>query len=303
VALQGIYQFLFRVGPEAFLLFDRFMRAYGTFAQPNPYGAYLGLTLPVAAGLAIALRLRRGGAREWPLLVLSVVSGVLMAIALVMSWSRGAWLGFAAAVVAMALAMVVRSRWAAPWLAIGLAGAGYLALAGGVAYLPPALVQRFSDLTPFLSVSDVRGVEITDANYAVVERLAHWQAATAMWADRPWLGVGIGNYSVAYPAYALPLWPDPLGHAHNYYLNTGAETGILGLLAYVAFVGVALLLTWREAMRSTGWRWGLVLGALGVLVHLSVHSLFDNLYVHALYLQVAILLGAVASNGREQEPA
>jgi len=30
---------------------------------------------------------------------------------------------------------------------------------------------------------------------------------------------------------------------------------------------------------------------LGVLVHLSVHNVFDNLYVHSMYLQVAMLLG------------
>jgi hypothetical protein len=33
------------------------------------------------------------------------------------------------------------------------------------------------------------------------------------------------------------------------------------------------------------------LGVLGVLVHLSVHNFVDNLYVHSMYLQVAMLLG------------
>jgi len=59
-ALQGIYQFLFQVGPEEFVLFGRFMRAHGTFEQPNPYGGYLGLTLPLAAGLAFAWIVRTG---------------------------------------------------------------------------------------------------------------------------------------------------------------------------------------------------------------------------------------------------
>ena len=48
-ALLGMYQFLSGQGPEWFLLFGRFMRAYGTFEQPNPYGGYLGLVLPLAA--------------------------------------------------------------------------------------------------------------------------------------------------------------------------------------------------------------------------------------------------------------
>jgi hypothetical protein len=53
-AALGLYQFLFRVGPEGFLLFGgRFLRAYGTFRQPNPYAGYLGLVLPIAYSLVL----------------------------------------------------------------------------------------------------------------------------------------------------------------------------------------------------------------------------------------------------------
>jgi hypothetical protein len=57
----GVYQFLRQVGPQAFVLLDRFMRAYGTFAQPNPYAGYLGYLAPVALSLALsgAVRWRR----------------------------------------------------------------------------------------------------------------------------------------------------------------------------------------------------------------------------------------------------
>ena len=53
-AALGLYQFIFKVGPEGFLLFGgRFLRAYGTFAQPNPYAGYLGLILPLALALVV----------------------------------------------------------------------------------------------------------------------------------------------------------------------------------------------------------------------------------------------------------
>jgi O-antigen ligase len=143
----------------------------------------------------------------------------------------------------------------------------------------------------------VRGVEVTDANFAVLERVAHWQAALAMWTDHPWLGVGIGNYEVAYAAYALPQWPLPLGHAHNYYLNIAAEAGLLGLASYLILWGSALIRAWRATRRASGWYWGIALGVLGVLVHLSVHNVFDNLFVHGMYLHVAILLGMSTTNG------
>lgn len=300
-ALQGIYQFLFQVGPEGFVLFGRFMRAYGTFEQPNPYAGYLGLTLPLAVGLVMAGVLTRAGrARSW-WLAWAGGCGVLMLAALVMSWSRGAWLGFAAAMAAMSLTLVVRRGRAA--LLFVLAGmlVLYLLLAAGMMQVPPAVAQRFSDFLPYAGVSDVRGAEVTDANFAVLERMAHWQSALSMWTDHLWLGVGIGNYEPAYGGYALPQWTEALGHAHNYYLNIAAESGLFGLSAYLLLWGAALVGAWHAAKRSRGISWGLALGVVGVIVHLAVHHLFDNLFVHGIYLQLGLLLAMLPSLARSKQ--
>lgn len=294
-ALQGIYQFLFQVGPEEFVLFGRFMRAYGTFEQPNPYAGYLGLTLPLAVGLLLAAAIPIGErVRGW-WLVLAAGCGAVMLVALVMSWSRGAQIGFAVAVATMTLAVVARSGRAAVLGVVFTILVLYLLLVGGISIVPPSIVQRFSDFVPYVGVGDVRGVEVTDANFAVLERMAHWQAALAMWTEHPWLGVGIGNYEPVYGNFALPLWPLPLGHAHNYYLNIAAETGVLGVGAYLVLWIAALLGAYQGTRRASGWYWGIALGVLGVLVHLSVHNFFDNLYVHSMYLQVAMLLGVGAA--------
>jgi putative inorganic carbon (HCO3(-)) transporter len=290
-ALQGIYQFLLQVGPEEFVLFGRFMRAYGTFEQPNPYAGYLGLTFPLAAGLVVAAYATVGRQVRgwWP--VWAAGTGALMLVAIVMSWSRGAWLGVAAAALAIFAAAAARRGRVVLLGALFAFIVIYALSAGGLSLAPSSVVQRFADFLPYLGVADVRGVEVTDANFAVLERMAHWQSALEMWKDHPWLGVGIGNYEPVYAQYALPLWGLPLGHAHNYYLNVAAEAGFLGLTAYLFLWGAALLAIWRTTRRATGWHWGVALGVLGVLVHLSVHNFFDNLYVHGMYLHVAILLG------------
>ena len=65
-----------------------------------------------------------------------------------------------------------------------------------------------------------------------MERMAHWQSAWYMFLDHPWNGLGLGNYPAAYPAYQLlSNFKDPLGHAHNLYLNILAESGVSGLQA------------------------------------------------------------------------
>jgi len=286
-ALLGFYQFFGRVGPQAFVVLGRFVRAYGTFEQPNPYGGYLGLVLPLACGVLLGV----GKLGYWRLdisYLVAILGLATMGPALLMSWSRGAWLGFAAAFVLMNLAY---SRRAAAFFALICLLVASVMLLGSMQVLPQGITQRITDFLPYLHVFDVRGVKLTDANYAVVERMAHWQAAWGMFNDRPWLGVGIGNYEPVYPAYALPGWTEPLGHAHNYYLNLAAEAGLIGLAAYLVLWGTVFWQAWKVIRATQGYWRGVAVGILGALTHLSVHNVFDNLYVHNMYLHVAMLLG------------
>jgi O-antigen ligase len=259
------------------------------------------MSLPVGVGL---LALGIGRAKDtgrWKWILAGGGAAGIMVVALIMSWSRGAWLGFAAALAAMAVAVVVRSGRAAVVGAVLAILIAYLLLVGGLARLPAPIVQRFNDFAPYLGVLDVEGKEIDDANFAVLERVAHWQAAWSMWTEHPWFGVGVGNYEVEYSRYALPLWPHPLGHAHNYYLNLAAEAGVTGLSAFLLLWGAVLMTAWRATRTTSGWHWCVALGVLGVVVHATVHSFFDNLFVHGMYLHLAIVLGLLEASGATEE--
>ncbi|TEU08111.1 MAG: O-antigen ligase domain-containing protein [Anaerolineales bacterium] len=304
----GVYQFLHQVGPPAFVLLGRYVRAHGTFLQPNPFGGYMGLLLPLAYGMVLslgseALTAQRGRG-PWPVLLwaLAVLASAVMLAALVMSWSRGALLGLAFGVGLVALAMSRRV-----WPVVAIIALGFVLLVPGIGPaaltgLPGGLLERLTDVTQYVGISDLTAIEITDDNYSAIERLAHWDAAWRMFAGRPWLGGGTGGYASVYPSVALPRWEDALGHAHNYYLNALAEGGLMGLFGYLIFVATALLVAWRAARKERGWRRGLALGALGMLGHLLGHSVFDNLYVHEMYLVVGMLLGMVASRSGETSP-
>jgi O-antigen ligase len=290
-ALLGWYQFLRGVGPEAFLILGRFVRAYGTFRHPNPYGGYLGLVFPLAYAILISDP-RAIWEGKWRLVTsaIYVTALGLIGIALVMTWSRGAWFGAISAFVAM---NVVRSRRAAfLFFAFCLLFASLLIL-WGLQFLPEAFIRRLTDFLPYVGIFDVRGVKVTDENYAIIERMAHWQAAWEMFKERPWLGVGIGNYEPVYPAYSLPGWKEPLGHAHNYYLNIAAEAGLIGLFAYLILWGSAFWQALKAIRRSEGYWRGVAVGIFGVLVHLSAHNLFDSLYVQNMFVHIAILLGLI----------
>ncbi len=296
-AAVGIWEYQFRgTGPETFLLPSGQYRAYGTFEQPNPYAGFLGLIWPLAAGLAWAMAARvwpkvRARAPGWGWEVASLAGlaamTLMMVVGLYASSSRGAWLGAAAAVLAMALFLSRRLR-------IGLALA-VLALAAGwglwqAGLLPASLTSRLADVADFVNVTDVRGININDANFALVERLAHWQAAVSMAEEHPWLGVGLGNYATAYPAVRLLNWPNALGHAHNIYLNALAETGLVGLAAYVLLWAWVIALTIRVLNHASGLERGLALGLLGAWAHLSAHQIVDDLYVNNIHFLIAGLL-------------
>ena len=325
----GMFQFGLRgEGPDHFaiaVLGDRFYRAYGTFEQPNPYGGYVGMTLSLAIGVMIGKVIDKGTRRQGdrgtrrqgdketrrqgdrgllshppspgPLvpwspghLVLLLVT-IILGAALAMSWSRGAWLGFGAAASVMAVALPRKARWGLLLVAVLVAGGLGLYGAG---LLPTAVTARLTGFAQYVRFEDVRGVGINDANYAVIERLAHWQAALEMLRHDLWTGVGFGGYEPAYRDFALINWPIALGHAHNYYLNVAAETGLVGLAAYLLLWGAIFWQTWRATRRAEGLLRGVAIGLLGAWTHLSVHHLLDNLYVNNVHLHIGVLLGILA---------
>ena len=316
-ALMGAAQFFVPMGPPAFAV-GPFIRAHGMFGQPNPFAGYLGTILPIA--LAMALIPHPGHFRA-----VATLSFLVIAMGIVLSLSRGAWLGLAISLGVMAMAWSPHARKLVIPLAASVVFIVGLAMLG---LLPPNLAARITSVTDNFGVFDVRSVVLTSENFAVVERMAHWQAGWEMFRDYPFLGVGPGNYPAVYDRYAIPPWREALGHAHNYYLNMAAEAGLPGLLALLVTLGLAFRALGRriraidptgQLTRRTGplakemgraatdtaktvrldppfspiFARALALGLLGSLAMFSIHNLFDNLLVHGVGIQIGVLLGLI----------
>lgn len=300
-ALVGIYEFFGGSGADHLAINGRFFRAFGTFGQPNPFGGFMGLLAPLAlmATLAYLLKLcdfwlqTRKISSEYLVLALFYgTSSILILVGLGFSWSRGAWLGFVISMLVVAFALPYKTRYSLLLLGSSSLLAAFIWFGQA---LPSSIINRINSATEeYFSVDDVRGVDITPENYAVVERLAHWQAATAMANHNFWLGVGLGNYEVAYPFFDLLNWHESLGHAHNYYLNIWAEAGFIGLLGYSKAWLLIIWLTWRTREHPDMLARFIAVGLLGTWSYLSVHSFTDNLYVNNLFLHLGVLLGILA---------
>ncbi len=303
-ALIGLYTFWGGSGADHLRIFaDRgFFRAFGSFGQPNPFGGFMGLLAPLSLMLAYAYierawslwRKNQPKARFALCISMYYTIATLGIIgALVASWSRGAWLGLGVAILAV-IVVLPRKLWQ------GVLLLSVVSLVGAVLWmsdrLPASLTERLASATQELFVlSDVRGVDINPENYAVIERLAHWQAALNMGRDNAWLGVGFGNYDATYETYRLINWKFSLGHAHNYYLNVLAETGIIGLIAYMGVLISLLMITWRTMRQHPDTLARITaIGLLGSWVYLMTHSMTDNLYVNNVFIHIGVMIGVLA---------
>lgn len=313
-ALIGIVQFAIAYGPPSYLILGgRFARAAATFGKPNPFGGYMNMAWPIAltlslffAGLYLSRRPDRNpyGFRHVRLLVgVFAACAALLLLGLFASYSRGAWIGAAVALFALAALGGRRTALAA---AMGLVLFLLVGLLGAFNALPTVVVKRLAAISNNISIFDAGKVSVNDENFAVVERMAHWQAAWRMWQAHPFLGIGPGNFNEAYPAFFVGRWSISQGHAHNYYLHILAEAGPGGLALYLILIGVVFVEALRLWLAGRGTAWGaLGLGGCGIMLAVAGHNVFENLHVLNLGIQLSGVWGLVIVARRmlEHEPA
>ncbi len=282
-ALFAVVQSVRGIGPAAFQIANSpFTRAFGTIGQPNSFAGYLNGAWPLVLCLTVVAWQRRSR-WGWPLLGALVVIGA----ALLLSFSRGAWIG--------ALAGVLVILWlVGGWWRRGVAlivVTAVVVLAGGWQYVPAPFGPRLGSATQIFSAPDIMrdDAQQRPTVYAAVERAAQFKAGVAMWQSAPLLGIGPGSYTRVYPEFARQGWLISRGHAHNAYVQIIAEQGILGLLAYLGL----WVVQWRRAWRTTHVggvaRW-VAIAACGTMAAVAVHECFEYLQVNYLPLHTAAVV-------------
>ena len=238
------------------------IRIYSTLENPNLLGGFLLPTLP----LAVVALLRWPGR---PRRLFALASLVLGLVALVLTYSRGAWMGMVAALATIALLLVLRrSRtWPPLWRRLF----PLLLLVGGSA----ALVLLVAAVEPLRVrvLSLLAGREDSSNNF----RINVWSAALEMIRDRPLLGIGPGNnaFNLIYPLYQQPKF-NALS-AYSIPLEWAVEAGIPGLLA-----GVGLFLcAMRTGLRQLAGDGPLLLPSLATVamfMGLAVQGITDTIF-------------------------
>jgi O-antigen ligase len=210
-------------------------RLAGPIGDPNFYALILLVTVPL--GLAVLrTRLPR-------LLRLGVAAAVATTAATVLlTYSRGG------AVVLGLGCLVCAVRWHVRGLHVGVLA---VALGGMIAVLPNSVWDRLGTvLRPFQDTHEVG--QIVDTSVEL--RLGAQRVALEMFLDNPFVGVGVGNYPPLYQEYSQQLGVTAVAsefYPHNLYLQVLAETGAVGLLAFLPAV-FAPLLALERMRRASG---------------------------------------------------
>lgn len=259
-------------------LSDSVIRLKGTFGDPNHFGAYLVVCVPIALAVSLdaAIERRRDEA--------VVAAGIAMAasIMVVATYSRSALLG-AVAGTAVLVALLVPTlrpllpalprRWRWRWLALAAVAVVLVVCAP----LAPTLADR---LDPSADVNTV-----TNAGHSSTA-----DAALELFGDHPLLGAGPGELG-----RELGQGKRTSG-AHSSYLTIAAELGLLGLLALAAAIALtlaALIRSVREAFPQP--RVVIGAGLLAAYVSFVIASAFYDLWWDDFHwLLLGVIVGGVA---------
>ena len=249
-------------------------RMLGPFIDPDHFAAYLAMTVPLFISRAWSGLAADGGReRDETVPILCSAALVVVVCAILLSESRAIWAG---TLVSCALFAVLTSRIRTPKVFRAPAtGARAWMSELGLTLLAVAV------LSILLIGSAGRGqvntrIDQSTAGLDFSFRVQIWRDTLRMFRDFPLLGFGFGSWAEVFPHYQTGPWPPMfLRNAHNDYVETAAELGIVG-------VGALAMIGWRTA-RVIWKRWDrvspsakLTLAALvaGMSVE-AFHELFD----------------------------
>jgi O-antigen ligase len=270
VAGIGVYQWKTGAG---LLLYWRLVDPYitrinATFTDVNATGAFLAaLLVPVwaitrspfatrtgRAARGVDAEARPAGQRAAAgSLAIRIGATGLVALALLFTASRSAWGAAVAAVFVYWLVLRAKRTstageglraWRVP---IAAALIAIVALCGLTAYATARNVEHRDQKSYLDAVYYTLNMRLS-LNERFKGRFKFWDAALHMMGDRPIAGVGIGRYYKLMPKYLDDAGEEIIQeNAHNYFLQMGAELGLIGLLSLLALMGTAVALAIRTA--------------------------------------------------------
>lgn len=296
ICILCFYQYVTGDFSNDFAGFARFLydskRLSGPINDPNFFAATLVFFVPLALGQILF-------STRWVMRIVGALMFAVFMTAILLTASRGALVAVAASLALFFL--ILDRRTILPAAAIGV-----VLICGVALALSDTLIERFELIFSPLD----QGVS---GDPAIEGRLASWTVAVDLFLRHPLGGVGAGNYNLSFQDTALDLGLIFRGEgrsAHSLYLEILAETGLVGLTAFLLMVFAAAtgVLESIRRLRDAGLnrlaRQHATFG-IGLVGYLVAMIFLHDSYPRLLYtlLAIGIALPRIARIERAATPA
>ena len=260
----------FHLVPGAFELFTKFGRAAGTFKDPNVLGPFLVPAILYCLHLVIT--------GSWRQARVPLVLAAFLSLALLLSFSRGAWINLAVALVVYGYVAFVIAPTAVDRLRLVVLGTAGLALLASVVIV----AVQFESVAALLAErsSLEQGYDVGPEG-----RFGGHEKAKALILDNPF-GIGATQFA------SLHHHED----VHNVYLSMFLNAGWLGGVLYGLVVGMTLLLGLRHMARDTVCRPLFAIAYAALLGNVVEGLVIDTDHWRHFYVLLAIVWGLMTAS-------
>jgi len=228
---------------------------YGTMWEGNIFGSFVGAALVAALGWSLASS--SGSGRSWAIRLAILI----MALALVVSLSRGAWLG--------ALAGTAVVLMFAGWRKVGAMAAVGAALFITLMLLQLAFPWEFGGLPVISRTSTISALLQGQLDGNTSERFYTYELALDHWEEQPLIGWGAGSFSqfFLYRSQSLPAW---VGNLELHALHDSGAIGLLGLMLVMLGTVPGLVRAICRTLPEDQAQRGVLVGLLGACMTLLI---------------------------------
>ena len=268
--------------------------AFGPFINRHHFAGYMELTIALPLGLLFA-----GAVDKEKRLLFLFVAG-LMGIALVMTTSRGGIISLVAEIVFLGIVTGIwrsqnekhrskTSRLKRIGVRVGLTAGLLIGLFLGVISLGGEFsIYRF--------------IDSVNTDDPTTGRAHFWSVTLDIIKANPYVGTGLGAFGVVYTKYDSRNGLFRLEQAHNDYLQTLSDAGIVGGVVAVSFVALLFYKALQRAKSRDDFRRGIALAGLAGCFAVLVHSFFDfTLHTTSNALLFLVLAAVATLNGRVED--
>lgn len=284
VSVIGLFQYFFgsvsTIWQDTEMFSDIKGRAVSTFQNPNVLGEYLVLVIPVIFAMFAISKSARSKFRYF-------VSFMLCSACLIFTWSRGAWLGFIAAVF---IFIVMSSH---KTFACFLLSVPALCLAASF-FIDTSVINRLASIG-------------NTADSSTLYRFNIWKGTISMLSDTWLYGIGIGTevFSSVYPQYSLS-GTEVAPHSHSLYLQIISEMGVFALVIFLIFCITFIGMMFSSLKNTSGKRGktilvGFLCGVCAFLVQGATDYVWYNYRIFLLFWAMVGLAAAVVNNCKDAD--